>query len=208
MREARRIDIPELIELTILSFALAVYVYVIGWALTWVRIAAAHLPVAATLPQINNQLVFAAGVRATLVMVIVFAAMCIVAYAVYGRHWNDHAAEWKEIVSTDRLTARERFRKDGASEGRPSLRSRWRRRWWQPSKGERRSLRVQHSRGGRGRKLGLPPKSGPCGLSRASTWGSWRPRSAWWEGAFCGRWSTTGSPVTGGRSWRHGRFAP
>ncbi len=122
---ARRIDISELLQLTVLSFALAVYVYAIGWALTWVRLAAANLPVAATLPQIDGQVVFATGVRAMLVMAIVFAAMCIVAYAVYVRRWDDHAAEWTEIVETDRLTAHERFLESRPSKAAPRPRSAW-----------------------------------------------------------------------------------
>lgn len=138
---ARRIDIPELLQLTILSFALAGYVYAIGWALTWVRLAAAHLPVAATLPQIDGQVVFAAGVRAMLVMAIVFAAMCIVAYAVYGRRWNDHAAEWTEIVRTNRLAAHERFLKGRFPRVAPRSRSQWPRVKVRPTAQER-AVRV------------------------------------------------------------------
>ena len=61
--------------------ALVVSVYLIGWLVTWVRLAAARLPVDASLPVIDDKVVFAAGLGTVLLMAFVFAAMCAVAYA-------------------------------------------------------------------------------------------------------------------------------
>jgi hypothetical protein len=79
----RRPTISDVLQVTALSLALIGYVYVIGWLLTWVRLAAARLPVDAALPAIDGKVIFTAGARAVLVMMIVFAIMCAFAYAVH-----------------------------------------------------------------------------------------------------------------------------
>jgi hypothetical protein len=90
-----------------LSLALIGYAYVIGWVITWVRLAAAQLPAAPSLPAMNTAVIFAVGARAVLVMVVVFAAMCAFAYAVHWRRWDRRSKEWTAIVNTTR--ARERL---------------------------------------------------------------------------------------------------
>ena len=69
----------EMVQVAAFSVAVAAYVYVIGWVVTWVRLSAARLPVDASLPMIDNKVVLAAGVRVVVVMVFVFAAMCALA---------------------------------------------------------------------------------------------------------------------------------
>jgi hypothetical protein len=103
----------DLLQVAAASLALVGYVYVIGWLVTWTRLAAARLPVAASLPAIDGQVVLVTGARAVLVMVIVFAAMCAVAYAVHIGRWNKYAGAWNEIVRKNRRTAHERFVQTG-----------------------------------------------------------------------------------------------
>jgi hypothetical protein len=107
--DERRPAISDVLQVTVLSLALLGYVYAIGWLLTWVRLAAARLPVDAALPAIDGKVIFTAGVRAVLVMMIVFALMCAFAYAVHLGRWEKHAEAWREIVATDRVTARKKY---------------------------------------------------------------------------------------------------
>jgi hypothetical protein len=107
--------VSEVLQAAGLLVALAFYVYAIGWLVTWVRLAAARLPVDSSLPMIDNKVIFATGVRAVLVMAIAFAAMCAVAYAVHSGRWDRRRrAAWSEILRTDRTSARERFLKTGS----------------------------------------------------------------------------------------------
>jgi hypothetical protein len=112
--DERRPAISDVLQVTALSLALIGYVYVIGWLLTWVRLAAARLPVDAALPAIDGKVIFTAGARAVLVMMIVFAAMCAFAYAVHLGRWEKHADAWREIVATDRISARKRYLSTGS----------------------------------------------------------------------------------------------
>lgn len=96
------------VQVAVASLALAGYVYAIGWLLTCVRLAAVRLPVGTALPGVHAGAVLATGVRATLAMAIVFAAMCAFAYLVHLFHWGSHREEWREIVETNRTSARER----------------------------------------------------------------------------------------------------
>ncbi len=97
----------EMVQVAAVSAAVAAYVYVIGWAVTWVRLAAARLPVDASLPIIDNKVVFAAGVRVVVVMVFVFAGMCAFAYAIHARIWDKRAADWHAVVRCGRTRARQ-----------------------------------------------------------------------------------------------------
>jgi hypothetical protein len=105
----RRPELSELLQVAGLSLALVAYVYVIGWLVTCVRLAAVRLSIGDSLQGIGNGAIFATGARAVLVMAIVFALMCAFAYAVHGGRWERHADEWREIVQTDRASAHERY---------------------------------------------------------------------------------------------------
>ena len=105
----RRPELSELLQVAVLSLALVAYVYVIGWLVTCVRLAAVRLSIGDSLQGIGNGAIFATGVRAVLVMVIVFALMCAFAYAVHWGRWERHADEWRAIVQTDRADAHERY---------------------------------------------------------------------------------------------------
>jgi hypothetical protein len=101
----RRADSLEIVELLLALVGAAVYVYVIGWAITWVRLAAARLPVDASLPMIDNKVLFVAGLRLVVVMAIVFAAMCAVAWAVHFWTWEHQAPEWHRVIKLGRPAA-------------------------------------------------------------------------------------------------------
>ena len=104
-----RPELSELLQVGVLSLALVGYVYAIGWLVSCVRLAAVRLSIGAALPSIDNGAIFATGARAVLVMAIVFAFMCVFAYAVHWGRWDRHAEEWREIVETDRASAHERY---------------------------------------------------------------------------------------------------
>jgi hypothetical protein len=103
--EDRRADALEIVELFAALVAAAAYVYVIGWVVTWVRLSAARLPVDASLPMINNQVLVLTGLRLVVVMAIVFAAMCVVAWAVHAWTWEQRAPEWHSAIKLGRRKA-------------------------------------------------------------------------------------------------------
>jgi hypothetical protein len=112
--EARRTyELSDLLQVAAASLALVGYVYVIGWLVTWTRLAAARLPVDASLPAIDDKVVLLTGLRAVLVMVIVFAAMCAAAYAVHVGRWDRYSGAWNEIVRKNRRSAHERYVRTG-----------------------------------------------------------------------------------------------
>jgi hypothetical protein len=108
-----RPGVSDVLQVTAVSVALLGYVYAIGWIVTWVRLAAVRLPIAAALPAIDNKVIFATGVRSVLVMVIVFGVMCAFAYLVHFGRWDKHADVWKAIVETDRISAQAKFPRGG-----------------------------------------------------------------------------------------------
>jgi hypothetical protein len=107
--DGARTELPEVLLMVVLSLALAGYVYVIGWVISCVRLAAVRLPISFALASIGSAANFATGAQAVLVMAIVFAVMCAFAYAVYFRRWDQHAEAWQEILRRNRTTARERY---------------------------------------------------------------------------------------------------
>jgi hypothetical protein len=107
----RRADWLELLELVLVLVAAAAYIYVIGWVITWVRLSAARLPVDASLPMIDNQVLLLAGLRLVVVMAIVFAAMCVVAWAVHAWTWQHRAPEWHSVIKHGRVEAAKRHRR-------------------------------------------------------------------------------------------------
>ena len=104
----RRVDWLELVELLLVLVAAVAYIYVIGWVITWVRLSAARVPVDASLPMIANQVLFLAGLRLVVVMAIVFAAMCVVAWAVHAWTWTHRAPEWHSVIKHGRVEAAKR----------------------------------------------------------------------------------------------------
>lgn len=97
----------EMVQVAAFSLAIAAYVYVIGWLVTWGRLAGARLPVDASLPMIDKTVLFAAGLRIVLAMAVVFAVMCGVAYGAHVGTWQKRAPEWHDIVRAGRARAHE-----------------------------------------------------------------------------------------------------
>jgi hypothetical protein len=102
---SRRADGLEVLELLLVLVAAIAYIHVIGWVITWVRLSAARVPVDASLPMIDNQILFLAGLRLVVVMAIVFAAMCAVSWAVHVWTWEHRAPEWHSVIKHDRVAA-------------------------------------------------------------------------------------------------------
>ena len=107
----RRADWLEILELLLVLIAAAAYIYVIGWVITWVRLAAARVPIDASLPAIDHNVVFLAGLHLVIVMAIVFAAMCVIAYAVHAWTWGQRAPEWHSVIKHGRPNAAERHKR-------------------------------------------------------------------------------------------------
>lgn len=107
----RRVAWRVVSELLLVLIAAVAAIYVIGWAITFVRLRAAHLPVGASLPMIGNATVFVAGLRLVGVMVVVFAAMCAVAWAVHAWTWERRAPEWHSVIMHGRVEAARRHRR-------------------------------------------------------------------------------------------------
>ena len=115
-----------MVKLAAFSIALVVCACLIGWLVTWVRLAAARLPVDAALPVIDDKVVFAAGLRTVLLMAVAFAAMCAIAYA-HAWTWNARAPEWHEVVRSGRAHVhaymRRAPRRSALGLSRPTLRA-------------------------------------------------------------------------------------
>jgi hypothetical protein len=94
-----------MVQVAAFSLAIAAYVYLIGWLVTWGRLAGARLPVDASLPMIDKTVLFAAGLRIVLAMALVFALMCVVAYGAHTWTWQRRAPEWHDIVRAGRARA-------------------------------------------------------------------------------------------------------
>jgi Vacuolar protein sorting-associated protein 62 len=94
-----------MVKVAAFSVALVGYVFLIGWMVTWVRLSAARLPVDASLPLVDDKIVFTTGLRTVLLMAVVFAAMCAVAYLTHAWTWTKRAPEWHAVVSSGRAKA-------------------------------------------------------------------------------------------------------
>lgn len=106
----RRPNRREVVELLLALVAAVACIYVIGWLISWVRLRAARVPVSASLPMLSHWTIFLAGLRLVVVMAIVFAAMCLVAYAVHAFNWARRGPEWHSVIKHGRPAAAERHR--------------------------------------------------------------------------------------------------
>ncbi|MBV9002485.1 MAG: hypothetical protein JO304_25750 [Solirubrobacterales bacterium] len=106
----RRADWLEVVEVVLVVVGVVAFIYVIGWVITWVRLAAARVPVDASLPVINHAVVFLAGLRLVIAMAVIFAALCAVAYAVSTWSWRRRGPEWHSVIKHGRPEAARRHR--------------------------------------------------------------------------------------------------
>ncbi|HET6869837.1 MAG TPA: hypothetical protein VFH80_28240, partial [Solirubrobacteraceae bacterium] len=100
----------EVVELLLVLLAAVAYTYVIGWVISWVRLSAARVPVDASLPVLDHQVVFLAGLRLVVVMAIAFGAMCAAAYGVQAFTWERRGPEWHSVIKHGRPEAAARHR--------------------------------------------------------------------------------------------------
>ena len=107
--ENRRADWLEVVEVVLVLVGAVAYIYVIGWVITWIRLTAARVPVDASLPVIDHNVVFLSGLRLVIVMVIVFGAMCAVAYAVHTWTWKHQSREWHSVIRHGRPEAAKQY---------------------------------------------------------------------------------------------------
>jgi hypothetical protein len=115
--EDRRADWLEVVELILVLVGAAAYIYVIGWVITWIRLTAARVPVDASLPVINHNVVFLSGLRLVIVMAIVFGALCAVAYAVHFWTWKHQSREWHSVFKHGRPEAAQKYAADPTALG-------------------------------------------------------------------------------------------
>ncbi|HSC04980.1 MAG TPA: hypothetical protein VLC49_16735 [Solirubrobacteraceae bacterium] len=102
----RRLDWLEVVELLLVLLAAVAYIYVIGWVISWARLGAARVPVDASLPMLDHQVVFLAGLRLVVAMAIVFGVMCAAAYGVHGFTWDRRGPEWHSVIKHGRPEAK------------------------------------------------------------------------------------------------------
>ena len=112
MNEDRRADWREVVEVVLALVGAAAYIYVIGWVITWIKLTAARVPVDASLPVINHNVVLLSGLRLVIVMMIVFAALCAVAYAVHTWTWKHQSREWHAVIVHGRPEAARKYAAD------------------------------------------------------------------------------------------------
>ena len=117
MTEHRRADWREIVEVVLALVGAVAYIYVIGWVITWVRLSAARVPIDASLPVINHNAVLLSGLRLVIVMMIVFAALCLVAYAVHAWTWKHQSREWHGVITHGRVKAAQMYAEDPTSLG-------------------------------------------------------------------------------------------
>ena len=110
-RESRRPDWLEPLEVLLTLVAAVLCIYLVGWAVTLVRLSAAQIPVRASLPMIPNGVLFVTGLRVVVVTAIVFAAMCALAWAVHAWTWERRASEWHNVIRHGRVEAAKRQRR-------------------------------------------------------------------------------------------------
>jgi hypothetical protein len=91
-------DLRALLKVSVSVAGLAGYVYLSGWLISWVRLAAARLPADVTGAAIDDKLLLTAGLKATLFMVVVFAALCAVAFTAAGRWKPRESGAWHAVI--------------------------------------------------------------------------------------------------------------
>lgn len=96
------------------------YVWAVGWLFATIQFAAARLPGLATAQQLSAGLILSRGLAATLLMLLVLAAGCALAYLSSARKWDVNRRDWHEIVNHglvgafNRSSAQERGRRQRA----------------------------------------------------------------------------------------------
>jgi hypothetical protein len=75
---------------------LAGYVYLLGGAVSWVRLGAAHLPADLTTSLFDPRILFAIGVRVVLITALLLGIACLPAYFASRPRWKEHSGQWQD----------------------------------------------------------------------------------------------------------------
>jgi hypothetical protein len=79
---------------------LAGYVYLLGGAVSWVRLGAAHLPADLTTSLFDPRILFAIGVRVVLITAFLLGIVCLPAYLASRPKWKEHSRQWRDEAGT------------------------------------------------------------------------------------------------------------
>ncbi|HEY5318946.1 MAG TPA: hypothetical protein VIJ20_13240, partial [Solirubrobacteraceae bacterium] len=91
-------ELKTILGVTASVVGLVGYLYLVGWIVDLVRFAAARLPAGATAAALSNRELFGDGLRSTLLMAVVFAVSCAIAYRSSARNWDVHGQDWHDIM--------------------------------------------------------------------------------------------------------------
>jgi hypothetical protein len=81
------------------------FVFVIGWVVTWVRLAAARLPGDVVSAAFDGRQLLGIGLKTVFFMALVFAGASLVAYLAAGRNWAANSPDWHRIVRAEGVGA-------------------------------------------------------------------------------------------------------
>lgn len=92
-----------MLEVAVSTVALGVYVYLIGWLVSWVRLTAARLPGDLVSAALDDRQLFVFGIRTSLFMAVLFAVACVVAYVASRPNWDANGPDWHEVINSHGL---------------------------------------------------------------------------------------------------------
>lgn len=99
-----------MLVLTASTVGLLVYVYAIGWVLTWVELVTARLPGEVVSSAFDARQLLGIGLRTVLIMGLVFAGACLVSYLFAARNWAANGPDWHTLICARGVRAvHERF---------------------------------------------------------------------------------------------------
>jgi hypothetical protein len=94
-------DRKPVLEIATTLAGLAGYVYVLGGAVSWVRLGAAHLPADLTTSLFDTRILFAIGVRVVLISALLLGIACLPAYWASRPNWANQAKTWHAVRPRD-----------------------------------------------------------------------------------------------------------
>jgi hypothetical protein len=97
-------DRKPVLEIATTLAGLAGYVYVLGGAVSWVRLGAAHLPADLTTSLFDTRILFAIGVRVVLISALLLGIACLPAYWASRPNWANQAETWHAARPRDAVT--------------------------------------------------------------------------------------------------------
>jgi|GEM_PF-1595313 hypothetical protein len=104
------------------TLGLLIYVYLIGWVVTWVRLAAARLPSEVATSAFDTKQLFGVGLRTAFFMGLIFTAACVLAYLSATRNWDANREDWHALIHEGGIRKAHQPLED------PQERARWKKR--------------------------------------------------------------------------------